>query len=148
MSFLQHTRPCYTGKVPPRNRKHLAWIRSQPCVVGRDCWGRVEAAHVGHAAMAQKSSDFETIPLCRAHHRDGNDSYHGLGPRRFADVHNLDIPTLVKFFNARPSVKIEGGWYVAFLCDERYGEIGRVKDGLKPALKNLWQMCCERRMAS
>jgi hypothetical protein len=84
--------------TPQRNRKYLALVRSQPCAV---CASRrpSEAAHTGPHGLGQKSSDFSAIPLCRRHHRIGNDSYHALGPRRFADMHGLDIPALVAELN-------------------------------------------------
>jgi len=58
----------------------------------------VEAAHVGARGLGQKCSDFETLPLCRDHHRPGEDSHHRLG-RRFAEVHGLDIMEEVERFN-------------------------------------------------
>jgi hypothetical protein len=50
--------------------------------------------------MGQKSSDFSVIPLCFWHHRGDSDSYHSLGERTFATLHDLDIPLLVDELNA------------------------------------------------
>lgn len=54
--------------------KHLAAIRRYPCCV---CFSRhnVEAHHstVGRG-LSQKTSDHETIPLCRVHHREFHDA--------------------------------------------------------------------------
>lgn len=81
-----------------RIKSYLSWIRSQACI----CCGRhnhIEAAHVGMHGLGQKSPDSMTIPLCPLHHRTGNDSYHRLGPVRFAEKWNLDIGKLVEQLN-------------------------------------------------
>ena len=49
--------------------------------------------------LKQKVGDRQTIPLCGFHHRFGIDSYHALGPRRFAEEHGLDILALIAEFN-------------------------------------------------
>jgi hypothetical protein len=84
---------------PQRNWKYLAFIRSLPCAVcGTNRY--IEAAHTGSRGLGQKSSDFSAIPLCVEDHRTGPCSYHRLGPRKFAEVHRLDIPALVAQFNS------------------------------------------------
>ena len=83
---------------PQRNRQYLGFIRSQPCAVC-GIQRNIEAAHTGARGLGQKSSDFSAIPLCAFDHRVGNESYHRLGPRRFAEVHGLDIPALVAGLN-------------------------------------------------
>jgi len=84
---------------PQRNRKYLAFIRSLACAV---CGTRRhnEAAHTGSRGLGQKSSDFSAIPLCLGDHRTRPCSYHRLGARKFAEVHDLDIPALVARLNA------------------------------------------------
>ena len=69
---------------PGRNPRYLAWIRTQPCCV---CGARrgIEASHTGPHGLGQKSPDTSAVPLCTRHHRTGNDSYHRLGPRKFAE---------------------------------------------------------------
>ena len=90
---------------PDRSPEYLAWIRTLGCVVCSRLAGGltiVEAAHtnvLGPKGMAQKSSDFSAIPLCSAHHREGQDSYHRLGEQRFAQEHRLDLPQLVAALN-------------------------------------------------
>lgn len=78
---------------PERSAKYLSFIREQPCLVcRRDGFQvRVEAAHTGPHAMGRKASDLDAVPLCSAHHRTANDSYHILGPARFAAEHGLKI---------------------------------------------------------
>ena len=83
---------------PQRNRKYLAFVRSQPCCVCGSTRG-VEAAHTGPHGLGQKSPDSSCIPLCRTHHTTGNDSYHALGPWRFAEYHQLNIPAWIAKLN-------------------------------------------------
>jgi hypothetical protein len=58
-----------------RNRAHLEFIRSKPCVVcGRQ---PADAHHIRFAqprALGRKVSDEFTIPLCRTHHREAHRS--------------------------------------------------------------------------
>lgn len=77
------------GKWPLHDPEYLKWIRQQPCLCceaanlmlerqGERKSFATEAAHVGLRGLAQKSSDRETIPLCRWHHREGPFSAHKL----------------------------------------------------------------------
>src|ERR1022692_1752858 len=91
---------------PDRSPDYLAWIRTLGCVgCGRPPGSVViEAAHtnaVSPRGMGQKSSDFSAIPLCAAHHRENLDSYHRLGERWFAQVHQIRLPELVQALNSR-----------------------------------------------
>src|ERR1700680_506133 len=104
---------------PARNSRYLAWIRTQPCLVcGSTRW--IEAAHTGPHGLGQKSPDASAIPLCPRHHRTGKDSYHKLGPRKFADVHNLDLADTVRRLNLKPTIRIETGMFVAYLEGQQY----------------------------
>ncbi len=96
---------------PARNPRYLRWIRTLPCAVCRTT-RQIEAAHTGPHGIGQKSSDLSTIPLCAKHHRDGNDSYHKLGPRRFAEVHRLDVGRLVMRLSERPRIRVVAGSFV------------------------------------
>ena len=130
---------------PARNPTYLAWIRTQPCVVcGQARW--IEAAHTGLRGLGQKSSDFSAIPLCEAHHRTGKDSYHRLGARKFAQLHDLDIPALVRRLNVKPIVRIEAGMFVAHLEGQQY-TLGKISNGIAPALRTLRNTCGENRLA-
>lgn len=90
--------PIYQREKPVRDALYLRFIRMLPCVV---CGRRrnIEAAHTGPHGIGQKSSDRSCLPLCREHHRTGNDSLHKLGPVMFAEFHGLDIPALIQRFN-------------------------------------------------
>jgi hypothetical protein len=97
-----------------RSRAYLEWIRGLACAVcGRppSPFLQIEAAHtsvLGARGLAQKSSDFSTIPLCFWHHRGDRDSYHRLGERAFAQRHGIDLGKLVLALNeayGRPRVE-------------------------------------------
>lgn len=45
--------------------------------------------------MSQKAPDEQTIPLCPRHHRDYKDALDVAGPRRFQEMHGIDIEALV-----------------------------------------------------
>jgi hypothetical protein len=63
---------------------------------------QIEAAHTGAHGIAQKSSDLSAIPLCVKHHRTGDHSYHKLGPRKFSNVHELNIQAIVARLSSKP----------------------------------------------
>jgi len=130
---------------PTRSAKYLAWIRTQPCLVCRSTrW--IEAAHTGPHGLGQKSPDTSAVPLCAAHHRTGKDSYHRLGPRKFAEVHNLDLAAIVQRLNRKPVVRIQNGEFVAHLegCQYRLGETAC---GIAAAIRSLRNLCGEDRLA-
>ena len=129
---------------PERNPRYLAWIRTQPCVI---CGVRrgIEAAHTGPRGLGQKSPDTSAIPLCIKHHRTGRDSYHRLGARRFAQVHDLDIPAIVRRLNTKPVIRIEDGRYVGYLDDQQY-MLGPTTQGILPAVRKMVRFCEEDRL--
>ncbi len=79
---------------PELNKGHLAFVRRQACCVCESGRG-IQAAHTGPRGMGTKSASLQTIPLCWRHHKGGNDSYHALGPVKFARVHRLDVPAIL-----------------------------------------------------
>src|SRR5258707_15596220 len=115
---------------PARIFRYLAWIRTQTCCV---CGSKraIEASHTGPHGIGQKSPDSSAIPLCASHHRTGADSYHRLGPRKFAKTHNLDIPAIVRRLNLKPTIRVEAGWFVTYLGDRKY-VLGKVDAGMRP----------------
>ena len=107
---------------PPRNPQYLAWLRTRPCVVCGSDRG-IEASHTGPHGLGQKSSDYSAIPLIK-HHRTGRDSYHKLGPWKFAEQHSVDIRAIVSRLSTKPMVRVKAGCFVAHLeasstCSER-----------------------------
>jgi hypothetical protein len=83
----------------PRDFAYMLWIKSLPCCVCAQHYGS-EAAHTGPRAFGRKSSDRSCIPLCPAHHRDGRESLHTLGPRGFEERHGFIIAELVTRLSA------------------------------------------------
>jgi hypothetical protein len=130
---------------PQRSPRYLAWIRTQPCCV---CGSKkfVEASHTGPHGIGQKSPDSSAIPLCAKHHRTGTDSYHRLGPRKFAQKHNLDVPAIVRRLNLKPTIRIEAGWFVTYLGDQRY-VLGKTDTGIRHAVRETLQLYRENHLA-
>ena len=123
---------------PVRNPGYLQWIRTLPCSVYRTRRA-VEAAHTGPHGLSQKSSDLSAIPLCGKHHRTGDDSYHKLGPRKFAEVHRLDLRGIVAGPSAKPSIRVESGSFVGRLGDREY-ELGRTEGGVARAIRRMREL--------
>jgi hypothetical protein len=128
---------------PVRHPKYLAWIRTLPCLVCGASRG-IEASHTGPHGLGQKSPDTSAIPLCTRHHRTGNDSYHKLGPRKFAELHNLDIPAIVARLNRKPFIRIETGMFIGYLEDQQY-LLGMTEEGLASAVRRMTRLCEEDR---
>ena len=120
---------------PVRHLGYLQWIRTLPCSVCRTTRA-VEAAHTGPHGLSQKSSDWSAIPLCARHHRTGKDSYHRLGPRRFAEVHRLNIPAIVARLSTKPCIRVESGGFIGRLGDQEY-ELGSTETGLAWAVRRM-----------
>ena len=127
---------------PLRNPGYLRWIRTLPCSVCRTTRS-VEAAHTGPHGLSQKSSDLSAIPLCAKHHRTGDDSYHRLGPRRFAEVHHLHIGAMVARLSAKPFIRVESGAFVGRFGEEEYA-LGPTEAGLAQAIRRMSQLRRER----
>jgi hypothetical protein len=123
---------------PVRSPGYLQWIRTLPCSVCRTT-RRVEAAHTGPHGISQKSSDLSAIPLCARHHRTGDDSYHKLGPRRFAEVHQLNIGTIVDRLSAKAWIHVESGTFVGRFGDQEYA-LGSTAAGLAWAIRRMSEL--------
>lgn len=63
----------------------MAWVATLPCsVLNLHCKGRTTVHHcqgLAYRGMGQKASDFDTIPLCEAHHLFGKYSIEQMGIR-------------------------------------------------------------------
>ena len=127
---------------PARNPGYLRWIRTLPCSVCRTTRS-VEAAHTGPHGLGQKSSDLSAIPLCAGHHRTGDDSYHKLGPRRFAEVHQVNLQAIVARLSAKQVIRVESGAFVGRFGEEEYA-LGKTEDGLVRAIRKMSQVRRER----
>ncbi len=129
---------------PQRDSRYLAWIRTLPCVVC-GCTRGIEASHTGPHGLGQKSSDFSAVPLCYRHHRTGKDSYHKLGPQKFAQTHDLDIPSIVRRLNTKPMIRIESGAFVGYLESQQY-RLGPTGEGIVPAVRKMIKLAAEDRL--
>jgi hypothetical protein len=90
--------------------------------------------------LGQKSNDSSAIPLCAKHHRTGDDSYHRLGPRKFSERHNLDIPSIMRKFNTKPTIRIESGRFIAHFEGHDY-ILGNTAIGISDAVRKAVQLC-------
>lgn len=82
-----------TNRKRPRNFPYMLWIKTLPCAVcGRN---NSEACHTGRRGLGQKAPDEQCIPLCPDHHRHQRDALDVAGPRRFQEMHGIDIQQLV-----------------------------------------------------
>lgn len=89
----------YNGQAPVVDERYKRFIRQLPCCAcGKRRW-LIEAAHFGPRGLGQKSSDRQTLPLCRRCHRTSPISYHALGPVKFALAHKLDVGGLIEKLN-------------------------------------------------
>lgn len=70
-------------------RAHMGRVKMLPCVVC-NAPPPSDAHHVIHGRYGgRKASDFETIPLCKAHHMDGPDAIHN-GKRTWGERFGMD----------------------------------------------------------
>ena len=82
---------------PVRDKKYIAWLRTQQCLVCRRFPSTafpIEAAHSGNngAGMGQKATDLDALPLCGSCHRTGRCSYHSFGiEAHWADFQGIDL---------------------------------------------------------
>ena len=123
---------------PRRDSRYLQWIRTLPCAVCRTT-RNIEAAHTGAHGLGQKAPDSTAIPLCVTHHRTANDCYHKLGPRKFAEVHRLNIAEIVAELNAKPSIQVISGTFVGSFHHERY-LLGSTQTGLSRAVRKMIEL--------
>lgn len=85
---------------PIRSSKHLAFVRTQPCMVkyeGENCNRQAIAHHLtflkGKRGMGQKVSDEYTIPICDFHHYD----LHYIGEKFFWGSHNIGLDEVTNY---------------------------------------------------
>ena len=86
------------------NEKHLAFIRTLPCLICRDNIS-TEAAHIRYAdakhakpitGVGIKPDDRYTVPLCGRHHRE----QHSMSERSFWEHYGLDpIPIALRLYS-------------------------------------------------
>lgn len=83
-----------------RSKKHLAFIRKQPCLVtdgrGQCCNGTIIHAHhltfCGGQGLGTKECDSLTVPLCHSHHIN----LHSIGEKRWWACWGIDAEEKAK----------------------------------------------------
>jgi len=55
---------------PYRDKKYLAWIRKQPCVICRRTPSQAHHEALGNRGIGTKAPDTYTLPLCYMCHRN------------------------------------------------------------------------------
>lgn len=84
-----------------RSHAHCDWVRKHQCSVPGCTLMPIEVAHINRAStrgMGQKSSDGQTISLCRDHHAESH-----RGEKSFEVKYGLDLMALAKaFYRASP----------------------------------------------
>lgn len=53
--------------------------------------------------------------------------------------HNLNIPAIVRRLNLKPIIRVEAGFFVAYLDDQRY-VLCKVDAGIRPAVRESLQL--------
>ena len=82
----------YVPGKPLRDQAYLRFVRKLGFCIACGATRGIEAAHTGCHGIGQKSGDDTAINLCAACHRTGPQALHKLGPVKFAEVHQLDVP--------------------------------------------------------
>lgn len=100
----------YKPKARLRSTAHRDWVRSHHCCVPGCTQMPIEVAHINRAStrgMGQKSSDAQTISLCRDHHSESH-----RGERTFETKHGLDLMALAQeFYRKSPHrQKLDDPW--------------------------------------
>lgn len=92
--MLEKTRSRSKLKKPKtKDKRHLNKVRALGCII---CGSPASAHHIRHGmGLSQKSSDYETIPLCHYHHQ-GAEGIHTLGTKVWQKKHKTEIELLQK----------------------------------------------------
>jgi hypothetical protein len=97
---------------PVRDPLFLKWIRTLPSVVpSRSRY--VEAAHIGGRGLSQKASDYSTVPLTPALHRE----LHAIGRVKFERKYGVELHAWAVRLSQRPLVFIRDGRLAASFPD-------------------------------
>lgn len=97
-------------KARLRSTAHRDWVRKHHCCVPGCQLMPIEVAHVNRAStrgVGQKSSDAQTISLCREHHAESH-----RGERTFERKRGIDMMVLAQeFYRKSPHrAKLDDPW--------------------------------------
>jgi hypothetical protein len=119
---------------PVRDPHWLRFIRSLPCSVPGCRLRNVEAAHTGIRGIGQRATDYNAIPLCKPHHWLWSTSYHALGRRKFEQVHQISIRTILERLHRKPAMRLQSGEFVAMFDGEEF-RLGSASQGAEAAMR-------------
>jgi len=86
----------FKPKARLKSTAHRDWVRTHRCSVPGCQLMPIEVAHINRAStrgMGQKSSDGQTVSLCREHHAESH-----RGERTFERKHGIDLMSLAQEF--------------------------------------------------
>lgn len=92
-----------------RSPRHLAWIRTRPCVIAgwHFCVGRTQAAHIRtgtDGGMGIKPSDKWVVPLCAMAHKE----QHTIGEPAFEARYSVDLKELAaRYWKLSPAYETQ-----------------------------------------
>jgi hypothetical protein len=69
-----------------------------------------------------------------------------VGPRKFSEKYNLNIRAIVRRLNLKPIIRVEAGFFVAYLDDKRY-VLCKADAGIRPAVREALQLRQETQTA-
>lgn len=86
---------------PIRSPKHLAFVRTKPCMIvndeGENCNGQARSHHLtflkGKRGIGQKVSDEWCIPICDKHHYH----LHYIGEKFFWGSHGFTLDKIINY---------------------------------------------------
>jgi hypothetical protein len=73
--------------------------------------------------------------------------YHKLAPRRFAEVHQVNVQATVGRLSGKPCIRVESGVFVGRFGGEEY-DLGSTGAGLVRAIRRMSQLRREREEAA
>jgi hypothetical protein len=87
---------------------------------------RQRAISLASREQTNHNGTTQTAIVLYVRHRTGDDSYHKLGPRKFADLHHLNIRVIVARLSTKPWIRVESGSFMGRLGDQEY-ELGSTR---------------------
>ena len=90
---------------------------------------RQRVINLASREQTNQNGTTQTAIVLYVRRRIGDDSYHKFGPRRFAEVHHLNIRVIVARLSTKPWIRVELGTFVGQLGDQEY-ELGSTEAGV------------------